>query len=475
MSIVATLAFCAWPIVAAILYVTLSPARATLWNFIGAQMILPTGFIKFPMILPFDKASIPTLCAMVGVFILASKDRARKSPLGLESVLVCLYCLSPLISALANTDTLVLGGRVLPGVGVYDGLSGIEQAFLIVMPFVLGRRALRTSQSGEDILRTMVIAGLIYSVPILFEIRFSPQLHYWIYGFYSSDFVQTARGDGFRPMAFMGHGLLASFFMMSTAVAAAALWRSRSKVPGFGAGSITGYLVTVLILCKSLGAIIYGAIAVPLVRWASPRAIAAVALLIGMISMSYPLLRAEGLIPISLAVSTAEILSDDRARSLEYRFINEDELLEHTSHRILTGWGRYGRSRVYDPDSGNDISVTDGRWIITLGQYGIVGFIAEFGLLTIGIFRVQRVLDGPIGLRDGLCLAALSLMVALNVLDLLPNATLTPLTFLLAGSLVGRAETVVAGYRRLRRAGAMRMDQLADAPPLGFAREGEHN
>ena len=101
-------------------------------------------------------------------------------------------------------------------------------------------------------------------------------------------------------------------------------------------------------------------------------------------------------------------------------------LLERASQRILTGWGRYGRNRVYDPDSGNDISVTDGRWIITLGQFGIIGFIAEFGLLTIGIFRVRRVLGKTKDVRESLCLSALSLMIALNVIDLLPNVPRLP-------------------------------------------------
>jgi hypothetical protein len=110
------------------------------------------------------------------------------------------------------------------------------------------------------------------------------------------------------------------------------------------------------------------------------------------------------------------------------------------------------------------MSVTDGRWIITLGQFGIMGFIAEFGLLTIGIFRVRRVLGNTKDVRESLCLSALSLMTALNVVDLLPNATLTPLTFLIAGSLVGRTENIVASSRRLRRVeSSIQIDRRAAA------------
>ena len=59
-------------------------------------------------------------------------------------------------------------------------------------------------------------------------------------------------------------------------------------------------------------------------------------------------------------------------------------MLERASERILFGWGRFGRSRVYN-EYGSDISVTDGRWIITLGQFGVVGFMGEFGLLALAL------------------------------------------------------------------------------------------
>ena len=264
------------------------------------------------------------------------------------------------------------------------------------------------------------------------------------------DFIQAIRGDGFRPMVFMGHGLLASFFMMSTAVAAAAMWRIHSKLGGFSAGPITCYLSTVLILCKSLGALIYGMIAVPLVRLASPKAIASVAVLMGVISLAYPLLRAEGLVPATLALSTAADVNDERAGSLETRLMNEDQLLERASQRIWTGWGRFGRNRIYNVDYAGhayDDSITDGRWIVMLGAFGIIGFVAEFGLLAIAIFRVRWVLGKTKDVRESLCLSAVSLMVALTMIDSIPNSPTVTLTFLLAGSLVGRAENIVATSR----------------------------
>ena len=90
------------------------------------------------------------------------------------------------------------------------------------------------------------------------------------------------------------------------------------------------------------------------------------------------------------------------------------------------------------------MSVTDGRWIITLGESGLLGFIAEFGLLSLGVFRaasVFRRVDSPV---EKLFVSSLSLILAVNLLDLLPNSGLVPWTWLIAGALLGRADALLA-------------------------------
>ena len=58
---------------------------------------------------------------------------------------------------------------------------------------------------------------------------------------------------------------------------------------------------------------------------------------------------------------------------------------------VSFGWGRYGRGWVYD-DRGNLISDLDGFWIITLGTFGFIGYLALFGLLTLPIYSAARAL-----------------------------------------------------------------------------------
>src|SRR5258708_39137399 len=81
---------------------------------------------------------------------------------------------------------------------------------------------------------------------------------------------------------------------------------------------------------------------------------------------------------------------------------------------------------------------------MTLGQFGMVGFLAEFGLLSISVFRAASALKFAESFRDSVFLSALALIVAINIIDLLPNATLSPWTWLLAGSLLGRSEVILA-------------------------------
>jgi len=83
---------------------------------------------------------------------------------------------------------------------------------------------------------------------------------------------------------------------------------------------------------------------------------------------------AEGLI------NWAKKISTDRAASLEYRIDNEDILSEKAREKPILGWGGWGRSRVYDK-TGEDISITDGMWIIVFGQYGIVGVLALLAMM----------------------------------------------------------------------------------------------
>jgi hypothetical protein len=439
---IATIALLSWPLVGLWLYRTRALAQATVWTILGGLLLLPVDAqIKVEGVPQFDKVSIPNLTALACSLMLG-RNPLRLGRRGIMPALMLIFISSPFITAELNHDAIVLPNRIIPAETQYDAASAVVGQFLLLIPFFLGRHFLRRADENLEILRTLVLGGLIYSLPMLFEIRMSPQLHTWIYGYFPHSFAQQVRDGGFRPVVFLGHGLVAAFFIMTTAVAAAALWRRETRVFRFSPAGTTAYLGTLLILCKSLGALIYGIVLVPLVRWAPPRLQIRIAVMFAVVALGYPLLRIAELVPTDTMVAAAASISADRAGSLSTRFDQEGQLLERASERLLFGWGRFSRNRIFDEKTGRDLSRTDGQWIITMGSFGLVGFLAEFGLLALPVFRAASALKYTESKGDALLLAALTLILAINIVELLPNATLTPWTWLLAGALLGRAETL---------------------------------
>jgi hypothetical protein len=436
---VAAIAILAWPIVAIAFYRMKSPVEATVWTILAALLLLPSGFaIKLPMIPAIDKNSVPNICAFSGCLFLAPRRR-QGSGLGLVELLALMLVAGPVVTSAFNNDTIVIGERVLPGVGYYDGISALLSQLLIFIPFLLGRRVFRNPQATETTIRCLAIAGLFYSLPILLEVRLSPQLSNWIYGLFPSGFNTEVRYGGYRPVVFMQNGLVVAFFVTTALLAAAAIWRVGDRIMPLPPAGAAAYLGLVVLLCKSAGALVYAIFGGFFVRYVKPRAQLRLALLLACIGLSYPILRITDLFPDKFLVKAAESVDEERAQSLQVRFDQERQLLDHASERFFFGWGRYGRNRVYE-ESGKDSSITDGEWIETVGQFGIIGFLAEFGLLAWPVFKVSRTFKFVGTERDRVFLATLALLVALGIIEQLPNASISPWSWLLAGSLLGRAE-----------------------------------
>lgn len=466
----AYIALFGWPLISIYLFFSMRLPVAFAIAVLGADLLLPSGFsVKFEMIPQLDKGTIGSLSAMAGCFLRARYLPRPFSRFFLLNLFIVGYMLGPFVTSVLNGDPVQSGMRVIPGVGLYDAGSALLSQFILFSPLLLARQVFRSDQDILELLRVLVIAGLLYSVLLLFEIRMSPQLHYWVYGFYPSDFSQAIRGGGFRPMAFMGHGLLASLFLMSSVVAAAVFWRMRIRIAWFSAAGVSVYLAAVLVACKSLGAFLYGAILAPLVRWSSPRTQIRAALVLAVVSLAYPVLRTYDFVPRDALLDFARSISDDRASSLSFRFENEDRLLAKASERFWFGWGRYGRNRIYD-DYGSEV-VTDGRWIITFGQFGAFGFICEFGLLALPIFYAWGALRRAHSREAAILLGALALIQGARIIDQLPNASINPWAWLLAGALLGKAELSRRRPRDTAESSPSRLSQTQPNPDkAAFAR-----
>lgn len=426
-----------WPAVTWALLRGLGPARGLLAALVGGYLLLPpqpAGF-DFPLMPPLNKDTIPSLAALL---LAALMFRPRLVPLHpLATALVALGLLSPLATVLANADPVAWGAYVLPGLSLKEGAGALLNGLLMLAPLLLARAWLADEAGHRLLLRALLAGGLLYSLPMLLEVRLSPQLNIWVYGFFQHLFSQMIRGDGFRPVVFLYHGLWAAFFAMTAFVAALALAREATGRRAVALFAAALWMLMTLVLCKSLASLLYALLMAPLILLLRPRATMAVACLLASLTLAYPVLKGAGLAPTDVAVALAERVSAERAFSLQFRLDNEDVLLARAEERPLLGWGLWGRNQVLEQDSGRPLTISDGRWIIVLGIFGWVGLVAEFGLLALPLFLAfWRSRGASPGVATGL----LALLLGVNMVDLIPNATLTPITWLCAGALLGWAE-----------------------------------
>jgi len=434
-----------WPIVMIVLFKKLSVSRAMIWSILGAHMLLPPGIgFDLPIVPTLTKDTIPSIVG-VGICLVLLKTRHLFLPEStLARVLLVFFVVSPVATVLTNSDAVFLPRNVLPGLRLYDAAAMFSLQFFSILPLFLGRALLRDPQALRDFVLALALGGLAYSLPMLLEVRLSPQLNTWIYGYFPHGFDQQIRFGGFRPVVFLGHGLLVAFFTLTTLMAAVTLWRGLEgdKRGLFFFASV--YLSVMLVLCKSVGVIVYGVLIVPLMIAMRSMMQIRVALILGLLVFFYPILRGADLVPVDQMLELAAKVQEERAASLGTRLENEARLLEHASQKPVFGWGGYGRNELYDPETGRNITITDGHWIITIGIYGWTGFIAVFGLLTLPLVHLwrqaRRSPDTVSPLAGG---AALILAVAM--VDLLPNASINPMTWLLAGMLLGYAEALKTG------------------------------
>ena len=448
----AYLVLIAWPFVSLALFRTQPVGRALIASILIAYLFLPpppTGF-DLPLIPTLDKETIPSLTAFaICFFMYGRKMKLLPDPL-LARILMVVFVFSPILTAATNGEPVVFGNFFIQGLGIKEGLSMMADQMIAIMPFILAINFLSSDPDQRDILVALVVAGLVYSLPMLLEVRLSPQLNTWIYGFFQHSFGQMMRDGGYRPIVFLYHGLWVAFFGFMAVVAALTLFKSEKekRSPSLKFLFAGLYLFGVLIMCKSLGSLLYAIGLIPLLLFFSSRLQLRIAMILTVIALLYPVLKSSQLVPERDLLVQAYQLSPERAQSLHFRLINEALILERAAQKQVLGWGSHGRPLIHNSE-GYILTIPDGRWVITIGTFGWVGYIAEFGLLALPVFLLLLNLRN-LPRQHHTLLGGVSLILAANMFDLLPNATLTPLTWLLAGGLLGYAQSIKSAQRQVR-------------------------
>jgi len=441
-SFLAPLALILWFPVSLLLFQFLKrPAVAASISIIGAGILLPSGYVfDLPALPPIGRESVASIACLAALLTSQRKLMTQRKPLGGVESMTLVLIAAAFLTVLTNSDPRSVGTRMLQGLEPWDATALTADAvFSYGIPFYLGRVMFRNPRELRILLLSLVVGGLAYSVLVLWEVRMSPGLHHFYYGYHPAGFNMAKRElfFGWRPMVFVGHGLALSIFMLTTALGAAALHRGMPRKDGPVFLIAAGYLSMIVVLCNSIGTIVYAMFTVPVAAMASSRLLRQILILGSLLVFLYPTLRATDIFPTDTLVEVAAAYSEDRADSLKYRFDNEDLLLDQARERLLFGWGGYGRSRVYDLDRGKDITTTDGYWIIILGEQGVVGFLGIFGMLLLPVVAAVRATARRPSSPDVFVVLGAALIVVICAIDLLPNGAPTVRTVFCAGAIAG--------------------------------------
>ena len=441
-----------WPLVVFVLFHALPLQKALIWSIVAGYLLLPSSMgVNLPMVPTIDKTLVPSISAALMCWIMARRQTSMMARGGTDQLLgevnlggrgrwvigslLLLLLVAPFVTVLQNADPVIAGPRFIPGLRLYDAVSLVAGLGIAFIPFLLARRFLATAEAHRRLLVVLVVAALAYSLLILFEIRMSPQLHRWTYGFFPSAFAQHIRAGGFRPAVFLDHGLSVGAFLAMAVLAACALWRQNlreqvSAMPWLSAG---GWLLVTLLLSRNLGATALAMLFAPVILFSTLRVQLLLAAVIAGAVLVFPMLRGAGWVPTDAIHSMAEAINPERAQSLQFRFDHEDALLTRANEKPFAGWGSWGRNRIFDPVTGDDLSVTDGYWVIVIGTYGWLGYVAQFGLMTLPILMLAlRRRQDLQPVTTGLVIIA-----AIGLIDLIPNAGRTPILLMVCGALAG--------------------------------------
>lgn len=425
----------AWPFVILLIFSVTSAPRATAISYAAGWMLLPymQGW-KVAGIPEYSRLTATNMGVMVSLAIFHMRSYSTLK-LSVCDVVMMLWCLCPIASSVSN------------GLGVYDGLSNaMEQAINWGMPYVVGRAVFRTQRDIRELALVIFVSALCYIPLILYENRMSAQLQEMLYGRNEWD-TAFARGGryyeqfaflGYQPRVFFAHGLALTLYMGGAAICGYWLWQSRSVKHVFGL-PMSWCVPTVLIamvLCKALGPSLLtlaGLGALYLghrfgVRWAMIALLASVP--------AYIAVRSTGEWTGRVAVEAAKMVSAVRAQSLETRLINEDRLVAKALQQPAFGWGTWGRHRVLNT-TGQDITLTDGYWIIIMGQKGLVGLVLWLAVMLIPLLALYR--HTPLSAwckPENAGPLALGTMVLVFFVDCIFNPSLHPVFAVILGALM---------------------------------------
>jgi hypothetical protein len=391
-------------------------------------LFLPQVIVDLPG-LTLNKIAVVTIVTAFAAAMLPGNNRGGVRFTVLD-IPLWIFLSSTCLSSISN------------GLGSYDGFATALKFFISFgIPWYIGKVVFSSSENRNVLIRTSILAGLVYVPFCLFEMKMAPILHTTIYGYGA----RGARGENlemtalrfglWRPSVFMTYGLQTA--LMMGVLSAFAFWMARTSRAAIFSGirnwQVAGILGLTTVFCVSSGAIILTAVSWGIVGLTSIHLRRVVIASVLVVLVSYPIYRMTNIGALEIEISQLNNEADKRKASLQTRIHSEDVLLERWLTRPLLGstaWYYHQVSESVPPDS---------MWILMLTKFGLLGWGSWILLLTAPV--ACQLLDASSGQgRDGPGFI-LSIAALVYACDCQFNAMDNPLYLVMAGAISLRSQT----------------------------------
>ncbi len=427
MTLLGQFVFWAWIPFVFVLFMVIPARRAVILSFVLAWMFLPMASYKVEGLPPYDKMNATSLAVLLATIVFQTQRlwQFRASWLDLPMLI---YCLAPFISLQAYGSPFATS--------VFWSLSAF---FAWGFPYFIGRLYVRSLSDLNELVRMLIVCGVIYVPFCIFEIKMSPQLHKIFYGFFQESWHTTKRFGGWRPIVFMQTGLMVGTWMTSVTVLAFWTWRRRAMRPIWGVpmGAVTFILLVTAILCKSAGATLLMVVAIATLLITYRTKHGWVLLLLIASPGIYAAGRITGILDGKWMIAGAGMVSQERADSIASRVGSEENFIRHALKRPLLGWGP-GPQAMPTADERSGKAIWDALWIINCTKYGLLGLGAWLlaGVLPGWLFlkRFGATTWGDPGVTAGVALLA---VLAIYQVDCLFNGMIQPIFTFAFGAITG--------------------------------------
>jgi hypothetical protein len=395
--------------------------------------------VGLPFYFIVTKASVTSMLALFWSVVVLRVYSLRQ-PLHWLDLSLLIFVLSPFLSMFKGNTTFI---------------SNFESALYLVVvwgvPYFVGRRFITSDTKLISSAEVFVIISLIGSPFFIIEFFMSPIFYEYIYGFHPFNSDGELRYFNFRPMLLLEHGNQLGMWYSTAAIIAFGFWKfsNKQKIFFLKVSHVHHYIVFILLLSQSRGAIILYAIGVSIIYLLTcfrKKILIIYFMLALLVITAVPLMFAKQIYSFAkttpLGQQTVQVIKDIGGGSLTWRIGSDLKNAQVLKENFFTGLGTINWNQ--------DNVRSWGAILLILGGYGIGGLIAWSTLILYPLFLTVKQLNlerekSEIELSWFVLIIAITLVA--NWLDAFLNSFFITSLLIWTGGLVNISQNKVNYYR----------------------------